>query len=90
MTANYTGTVAKTDCKVVTYTAVFGSEEIPSTEPPIESPAETAPPLTDDAGHLSKEVIATFAVFGCIGGVTAIVTIAMWIAGKIKGRRQKD
>lgn len=89
VTANYTGTVAKTDCKVVTYTAVFGSEEIPSTEPPIESPAETAPPLTDDTGHPSKEVIAMISVFGCIGGVMAIVAVGLWITGKIKERRQK-
>lgn len=34
MTADYKGQVSKTDCSVLTYTAVFGSMEAPEKEAP--------------------------------------------------------
>ena len=45
ITANYVGEVAKTDCQVVTYTATFGSMEIPG---------ESSAPETDDPGNSSE------------------------------------
>ena len=45
VTANYVGEVAKTDCQVVTYTATFGSVEVPEES---EAPAATNEPAEPD------------------------------------------
>jgi len=50
ITANYVGEVAKTDCQVVTYTATFGSMEIPSesSAPETDAPSNSSEPNSPD------------------------------------------
>ena len=74
VTANYTGQVVRTDCKVVTYTAIFGS---------MEAPAENGQPEVENAGHGSLWLLAAggalLAGLLAAGGVFAVK--------KWKGRR---
>lgn len=45
VTADYTGEVAKTGCDMVTYTAIFGSTELPAKSPAAGTETETAAPV---------------------------------------------
>ncbi len=56
ITANYTGEVAKTDCSVVTYTAVFGSVEAPEES---DAPEETAKPDDTPAASINWTELKT-------------------------------
>ena len=77
VTANYTGQIAKADCSVMIYTAVFGSVEIPAVsdapeEPdPSETPGESAGP--DDAPTVSIN-LAGLKTPLMIGGIILIAT----------------
>ena len=88
VTASYTGQVAKTDCEVVTYTAIFGSVELADTEKdaqessPPESPAPTADPGPAEKGG----AVDLLPILGCAGGVAAVAA-AFWIIQTKKGRR---
>ncbi len=88
--ASYTGQVAKTDCEVVTYTAIFGSVELteeeknaqasdqPETQAPDADPAET------DNGPDLLPIVA------CVGGGLVVVTaVALWAIKTKKGRRER-
>lgn len=78
VTANYTGQVVRTDCKVVTYTAIFGSMEAPA-----ESGQPGAETVAESAGHGSVWLLAAggalLAGLLAAGGVFAVK--------KWKGRR---
>ena len=94
VTASYTGQVAKTGCEVVTYTAIFGSEELPKEEKPDESsdPSDQAgktEPETPDADPAPAETGGThwLSLLGCAGGVAALAAAAVWTIQKMKGRR---
>lgn len=88
--ANYTGQVAKTGCEVVTYTAIFGSEELPKEEKSADS--------SDQAGQIGAEAPDTnpvpaetggmnwLSLLGCAGGVAALAA-ALWTIQKMKERR---
>ena len=82
VTADYTGQVSKTNCDVVTYTAVFGSMELPSQE------SQTEPEAPDtDAGSTQMNWLP---VLGCAGGAAALAATAFWCVQKVKdGRAQK-
>ena len=84
VTANYTGEVAKTNCEVVTYTAVFGSTEIP-----IEEPAEQPEPVETDTPAEANGVTDLLPLLGCVGGVAALVAAACWGCQKIKERKMR-
>ena len=79
VSASYTGEVAKTNCEVVTYTAIFGStaiaEEEPSPSPDPEAPAS----LNLGTNYLP--------VLGVVGGVIALLVAACWGYQKIKERK---
>lgn len=76
VTASYTGQVARTDCKVVTYTAIFGSMEAPAK---VEQPqAEEA----TQAGAINWPLTAA-----CVGGI-GLLALGGWLAvKKWRGRR---
>ena len=76
VTASYTGQVARTDCKVVTYTAIFGSMEAPDK---VEQPqAEEA----TQAGAINWPLTAA-----CVGGI-GLLALGGWLAvKKWRGRR---
>ena len=76
VTASYTGQVARTDCKVVTYTAIFGS---------MEAPAKVEQPQTEEAtqaGAINWPLTAA-----CVGGI-GLLALGGWLAvKKWRGRR---
>lgn len=76
VTASYTGQVARTDCKVVTYTAIFGSMEAPDK---VEQPqAEEA----TQVGAINWPLTAA-----CVGGI-GLLALGGWLAvKKWRGRR---
>lgn len=76
VTASYTGQVARTDCKVVTYTVIFGSMEAPDK---VEQPqAEEA----TQAGAINWPLTAA-----CVGGI-GLLALGGWLAvKKWRGRR---
>ncbi len=97
VTANYTGQVAKTECKVVTYTAIFGSEELPAEAPPIETPAQPdgdkqdVPDAPDDAEAPGAEAkIDWLSILGCAGGVAGLAAAGWWTAEKWKDRKKES
>lgn len=76
VTASYTGQVVRTDCKVVTYTAIFGSMEAP-----VESGQNTpAAPVTD--GGTNWPLVA-----GCVGGIGLLALGGAYAVKKWRGRR---
>lgn len=76
VTASYTGQVARTDCKVVTYTAIFGS---------MEAPDKAEQPQTEEAtqaGAINWPLTAA-----CVGGI-GLLALGGWLAvKKWRGRR---
>ena len=92
--ATYTGQVAKTGCDVVTYTAIFGSEELPKEEKTDESsdPSDQVgkiEPETPDADPAPTETggIGWLSLLGCAGGVAALAAAVLWTIQKMKERR---
>ena len=89
VTANYTGQVAKTGCEVVTYTAIFGSVELPKdekapeTSDQPETPAPDADPADKDNGPNLLPIL------GCAGGVVTVAAVALWAIQAKKGRRAR-
>lgn len=83
VTADYSGEVAKTDCNMVFYTAIFGSTEIPEDQKK-PAPSNPATPEDPDAPIVSvnwqKPVIIGGAV---IAGVAALA----FIIKKVRERR---
>lgn len=79
VTANYTGEVAKTNCEVVTYTAIFGSTAIPEAEQS-EQPEAEAP---------TNEPMGTnyLPVLGCVCGVIVLMVAGCWTIQKMKERK---
>ena len=64
VTANYTGELSKTGCKVVTYTAIFGGKELP----PAQKEAAKA---VSDGGS----VVSSTALMLCIGGIAVLAAV---------------
>ena len=89
VTANYTGQVAKTNCEVVIYTAIFGSEKLERSEPtptptPIPTPEPTPAPTPEPAPDTDQPTAETLGVadvlpiLGCVGGVAALVAAVLY------------
>ena len=55
VTADYTGEVAKTNCEIVTYTAIFGCTDVPYVEPAVTSPEEPSQDIPADMEDASEE-----------------------------------
>ena len=86
VTANYTGQVAKTNCEVVTYTAVFGSTELEEPEPtPTVEPAPGAEQPADEKVNCAN----LLSMLGCTGGLVALAAVIIWSIQAKKGRRSR-
>lgn len=89
VTADYTGQVARTDCAVVTYTAVFGSMKAPeeSNAPEAQEPAVTERP--DDGGTNDAGLdLAALKRPLLIGGVVVLLAAGgIFLFKKIKERK---
>lgn len=77
VTASYTGEVARTDCKVVTYTAIFGSMEAPAKAEQIQEDGQTA-----QAGAVNWPLTAA-----CVGGAGLLALGGTLAFKKFRGRR---
>lgn len=86
VTASYVGEVAKTNCEVVTYTAIFGSTAIPEEQPP-ESPASESP--EPEAPASLNSGTDYLPLLGIMGGVIALVVAACWGFQKMKERKMR-
>ncbi len=91
VTASYTGQVAKTGCEVVTYTAIFGSEELAKEEKPADpsAPSNQTGPEAPDTDPAPAKTGSTnwLSLLGCVGGVAALAAAALWTIQKMKERR---
>ena len=67
VTANYTGELSKTGCKIVTYTAIFGGEELTPAQ------KETAKAASDSGSNFSSAALLCF-----MGGVGVLVAVLIW------------
>lgn len=86
--ANYTGQVSKTGCEVVTYTAIFGSEELSKEEKTADSSGQTGPEAPDaDPASTETGSMNWLSLLGCAGGVVALAAAAFWTIQKVKERR---
>ena len=83
VTANYTGEVAKADCSVMIYTAVFGSVEMPKESGTPDTPGESANPDDTSAAPINLAGLKTPLL---IGGIILIAAIGGVFAFK-KSRR---
>ena len=83
VTASYTGQVSKTGCEVVTYTAVFGSEEVAESGKKASQHPRPVQPDTSSQG------VDWAAVLGCAGGVTVLALAAAWSIQKFNERRKR-
>ena len=81
VTANYVGEVAKPNCEVVTYTAIFGSTAIPDAHPSESPEPEASAPASLDMGTDYLPVL------GVVGGVIALMVAACWGFQKMKERK---
>lgn len=86
VTASYTGEVAKTNCEVVTYTAVFGSTKPEEPEPP-----STPEPTTDGepSANGDRSNMGWPSLLGCVGGVVVLAVAAFFGVQKFKEGREK-
>lgn len=83
VTASYTGQVAKTNCEVVTYTAIFGSTELEEPGPtPTPEPTLTPEPHADTDNGGTGWLIP----LGCAGGGAALAVAAFCGVKKMKER----
>ncbi len=83
VTASYTGQVAKTNCEVVTYTAIFGSTELEGQgEAPMPEPTAIPEDPTDTGGDGTDWL----APLVCAGGGAVLAAAVFFGIKKMKGR----
>lgn len=86
VTADYSGEVAKTDCSMVTYTAIFGSTEIPEDQ---KKPAPSNPATSDDPEAPDAPIVSVPwqkpVIIG--GAVIAVIAALALIIKKVRERR---
>ncbi len=87
VTASYTGQVSKTDCDVVTYTAIFGSEELTGggTDAQASGQPETTP-APDAAPAETGGGLGLLPVLIGVGGGAALAVAVLRIIQYQKGR----
>lgn len=78
VTASYTGEVARTDCKVVIYTAIFGSMEAPAKAEQAREDGQAV----QQAGTVNWPLTAA-----CVGGVGLLALGGTLAFKKFRGRR---
>ena len=86
VTANYTGQVNKTECEVVTYTAIFGSTELEEPEPEPTPTPEPEPDLETPA-DMSMGGADWLSLLGCAGGAATLVMAVFCTIKKMKERK---
>ena len=84
--ASYTGEVAKTNCEVVTYTAIFGSTKL---EEPVPTPVPEPTPNGEPSGNKSGSNMSWPSLLGCVGGVAVLAVAAFFGVQKFKEGREK-
>ena len=101
VTANYTGEVAKTNCDVITYTAIFGSMPL-SQEEPEETPEISETPEPPEPEESKEPEVSTppgtsvspllLGAIICGGGVLlgAVVFFALNAIISMNGRKRND
>ena len=90
VSASYTGPVAKTDCEVVTYTAIFGSVELTEEEKGAETSSQPETPAPDTTPAETGNGPDLLPILGCVGGVVAVAAVVLWaIQNKKIGRRER-
>ncbi len=70
VTANYIGELPKTGCKVVTYTAIFGGEEM--------TPAQKEAAREDSQDSSAGHTFSSTALLICVGGVAVLAAVLIW------------
>ena len=83
VTADYTGEVSKTDCRMVTYTAIFGSTELEEPEP---TPAPESTPAPETSVHVDGAAMKWPPLLGCAGAAAVLAVAALFAVTKIKER----
>ena len=86
VSASYTGEVAKTNCEVVTYTAIFGSTKL---EEPVPTPVPEPTPNGEPSGNKSGSNMSWPSLLGCVGGVAVLAVAAFFGVQKFKEGREK-
>ena len=85
VSASYTGEVAKTNCEVVTYTAIFGSTKLEEPEP---TPVPEPTPDGEPSGNRSGSNMSWPSLLGCAGGVAVLAVAAFFGVKKSKEGRE--
>lgn len=88
VTANYTGQVNKTECNVVIYTAIFGSEKLAEEKADAEAEASQEPEIQDPdpAPDETEQSVELLPILGCAGGVVTIAAAVLWAIYHTKRR----
>ena len=82
VTADYTGQVSKTNCSVLTYTAIFGSMEIPAEQ---TDPAPTDTPSSENSNGATADIdIKQPLLIG--GAILLLTTGGVFLFKRYKGR----
>lgn len=81
VSASYTGKVAKTNCEVAAYTAIFGSTKL---EEPEQLPTPEPTPVPESSSDGNN--VDLLSLLGCAGGVAALVVAAFCVVKKVKER----
>ena len=85
VSASYTGEVAKTNCEVVTYTAIFGSTKL---EEPVPTPVPEPTPNREPTGNRSGSNMSWPSLLGGVGGVAVLAVAAFFGVKKSKEGRE--
>ena len=84
VSASYTGEVAKTNCEVATYPAIFGSTKLEEPEP---TPVPEPTPDGEPSGNRSGSNMSWPSLLGCAGGVAVLAVAAFFGVKKSKEGR---
>ena len=93
VTADYTGEVAKTNCEIVTYTAIFGCTDVPYHDTKTNAPQDSGLTGADTSQEMppapqSGPAPSTMlSVLGCAGGIAALLAAGGWSVMKMRERR---
>ena len=93
VTADYTGEVAKTNCEIVTYTAIFGCTDVPYHDTKTNAPQDSGLTGSDTSQEMppapqSGPAPSTMlSVLGCAGGIAALLAAGGWSVMKLRERR---
>ena len=93
VTADHTGEVAKTNCEIVTYTAIFGCTDVPYHDTKTNAPQDSGLTGADTSQEMppapqSGPAPSTMlSVLGCAGGIAALLAAGGWSVMKMRERR---